>query len=62
MQYDNVRVFEGRSGHRVAQLRQTRGKMLCGYVEDVLGEIPDPIKFIDGSEVIAAKIKELVRG
>jgi len=36
--------------------------MLCGYVEDVLSEIPDPIKFIEGSEVIAAKIKELVRG
>jgi len=62
LQYDNVRVFEGQSGHRVAQLRQTRGKMLCAYVEEVLGETPDPIIFIDGSEVIAARIKELVRG
>jgi hypothetical protein len=62
LQYDGAGVSEGRSGYRVAPLRQIRGKMLCAYVEEVLGETPDPIIFIDGSEVIAARIKELVRG
>ena len=61
-QYDNARLFEGRSGYRVVPLHQLDEKMLSGYVKEVLDETPDPPRFMDGSEFIAARIKELVKG
>ena len=60
-QRDNAKVFEGRSGYRVIPLNELNEKILRRYVEETLQETPDPPKFIDASETIAARIRECIK-
>jgi len=60
-QRDNAKVFEGRSGYRVIPLNELNEKILRRHVEETLQETPNPPKFIDASETIAARIRECIK-
>ena len=60
-QRDNAKMFDGRSGYRVIPLDKVNERILRKYVQETLEETPDPPKFIDASEMIAARIREYIK-